>query len=225
MSVAPDFDAVLFDCDGVLVNSEPITAGVIAQMLGELGWALDAQEAMRLFVGKALRDELPMIARRTGATLGEAWLAQFRQRRNQALAARVDPIEHAVATVQALHRRFGGRIAVVSGADRGKVELQLGRIGLLSCFEGRVFSGQESAHNKPHPQPYLDAARALGVDPRRCAVIEDSSTGVRAGHAAGATVFGYAPGTLGHSAPEALRAAGASQLFTSMRELPALLRG
>jgi HAD superfamily hydrolase (TIGR01509 family) len=217
------FDAVLFDCDGVLVDSEPITARVIADMLAELGWPLGQEEAMRLFVGKAVRDELPMIRARTGADLGEAWLASFRARRDEALAREVDAIAGAPEAVRAVHAASGGRIAVASGADRGKVELQLGKIGLLERFAGRVFSGQEQPRNKPHPDVYLAAARGLGADPARCAVVEDTVTGASAGVAAGATVFGYSPGGPGHAGAEALREAGVAQVFQRMEQLPQVL--
>jgi beta-phosphoglucomutase-like phosphatase (HAD superfamily) len=157
------FEAVLFDCDGVLVDSEPITIGVLRDMLEELGWKLSTQECMALFVGCA------------------------------------------------------------SGADRFKVELQLRKVGLLNYFEGRIFSGQELARSKPAPDVYLAAARALSVDPTRCAVVEDTLTGVTAGVAAGAMVFGNIPPEAGHDAPEALRRAGAVHILTDMAQLPAML--
>jgi beta-phosphoglucomutase-like phosphatase (HAD superfamily) len=101
--------------------------------------------------------------------------------------------------------------------------LQLEKAGLLDCFEGKIFSGHELGRNKPYPDVYLAAADGLGVDPARCAVIEDSATGATAGVAAGATVFGYSPGDHGHSSHDALRAVGVAQIFVDMRELPALL--
>ena len=125
--------------------------------------------------------------------------------------------------VRALHAALEGRIACASGADRHKVELQLDKIGLLDCFEGRIFSGHEMPRSKPAPDVYLAAAAALGVDPARCAVVEDTVTGATAGVAAGATVFGYSPTDLGHSGPDALRAVGVAQVFTDMAQLPALL--
>jgi beta-phosphoglucomutase-like phosphatase (HAD superfamily) len=127
--------------------------------------------------------------------------------------------------VPALHAALQGRIACASGADRGKVEMQLRKVGLYALFEGRIFSGHEMPRSKPFPDVYLAAAEALGVDPRRCAVVEDTVTGVTAGAAAGATVFGYSPGGPGHSPAEALRAAGAVHVFTDMAALPALLAG
>jgi HAD superfamily hydrolase (TIGR01509 family) len=222
---AMPFDAVLFDCDGVLVDSEPITNGVLRDMLEDLGWKLSPEECMRIFVGKAVKDEVAIIEAKTGRPLSEDWLAQFRARRNAALERDVLPVRNVLAAVQAVHAQYRGRIACASGADRGKVELQLRKVQLMPYFEGRVFSGHELPRSKPAPDVYLAAAAALQVDPRRCAVVEDTVTGVTAGFAAGATVFGYSPPELGHDLPDALRAAGATTIFTDMAALPALLAG
>jgi HAD superfamily hydrolase (TIGR01509 family) len=213
------FDAVLFDCDGVLVDSEVITNGVLRDMLEELGWTLSPAECMRLFVGKAVKDERALIEARTGQPLTEAWLVHFRERRNEGLMKRVKPIRGAVDAVALIHQRFQGRIACASGADRFKVDLQLEKCGLMPYFEGRIFSGHELPRSKPAPDVYLAAAAALGVPPARCAVIEDTVTGVTAGVAAGATVFGYSPPEAGHDAPGALRAAGARWIFDDMAQL------
>lgn len=219
----PRFDAVLFDCDGVLVDSEGITNGVLRDMLEELGWKLSSAECMRLFVGKAVKDEMAMIEAHTGQRLTDEWLARFRERRNAGLVAHVGPIRNAVATAALLHVRFGGRIACCSGADRFKVELQLEKCGLMPYFQGRIFSGHEMANSKPFPDVYLAAMKQLGVAPDRCAVVEDTVTGVTAGVAAGATVFGYSPAEAGHDAPDALRAAGASTIFDDLAALPGCL--
>ena len=93
----------------------------------------------------------------------------------------------------------------------------------MPYFEGRVFSGHETPRSKPFPDVYLAAMDRLGVPPQRCAVVEDTVTGARAGAAAGATVFGYSPSEAGHDAPAALRAAGAATIFTDMAQLPDLL--
>jgi len=217
------FEAVLFDCDGVLVDSEPITNGVLRDMLQERGWTLSSQECMRLFIGKAVKDEAALIESHTGQPVTEAWLASFRERRNVGLVARVKPIRGAVEAAAAVHALYGGRIACASGADRFKVELQMDKCGLTPYFKGRIFSGHETPRSKPWPDVYLAAAAALGVDASRCAVVEDTVTGVMAGVAAGATVFGYSPPEAGHDAPGPLRAAGAVHIFTSMAELAALL--
>ena len=217
------FDAVLFDCDGVLVDSEPITNNVLVEMLGELGWRLTPEESMRIFVGKAVKDEAALIEAKTGFAITPEWLSGFWVRRNAALDRELVEIPGAPLAVRALHKTLDGRIACASGADRGKIVLQLEKIGLLDAFDGRIFSGHETPRSKPFPDVYLAAAQALGVDPTRCAVIEDTVTGATAGVAAGATVFGYSPGGLGHSGADALLAAGVTQIFTDMAELPALL--
>ncbi|WP_224360322.1 HAD family hydrolase [Hyalangium versicolor] len=217
------FEAVLFDCDGVLVDSEPITIGVLRDMLEEQGWAMSAQECMALFVGKSVKEEGALIQAHTGVPVTEAWLTRFRERRNEALERNLVAVRNIHAAVASIHARHQGRIACASGADRFKVELQLRKVGLINFFEGRIFSGMELARSKPAPDVYLAAAGALSVNPARCAVVEDTVTGVTAGVAAGATVFGYSPPEAGHDSAEALRRAGASHIFTDMALLPAIL--
>ncbi len=220
------FDAVLFDCDGVLVDSEGITNGVLRDMLAESGWVLTPAECMRLFIGKAVKDERAMIEANTGQPLTEDWMHRFRQRRNAGLVRDLHAIDGAVQAASKIHERYAGRIACASGADRFKVELQLGKCELMSYFKGNIFSGHELPRSKPFPDVYLAAAAALGVDAKRCAVIEDSVTGVMSGVAAGATVLGYCPSIAGPAdsdAPAQLRAAGAIAVFSHMDELPELL--
>ena len=213
------FDAILFDCDGVLVDSEPITNGVLRDMLEELGWKLSAAECMRIFIGKAVKEERSLIEARTGQPLTEDWLVRFRERRNERLMREVGPIRHAVEAVAGLHERYAGRIACASGADRFKVELQLEKCGLMPWLKGRIFSGYEMPRSKPAPDVYLAAAAALGVDPARCAVVEDTVTGVTAGVAAGAFVIGYSPPEMGHDSPAALVRTGAGRIIGDLREL------
>ena len=220
---ASRFDAVLFDCDGVLVDSEPITNGVLRDMLEERGWTMTREECMRLFVGKAVKDEAATIEARTGQPVTAAWLARFRERRNAALERDLVAIRNADVAVKALHERLAGRIACASGADLFKVRLQLEKVGLMRWFEGRIFSGHDLPRSKPFPDVYLAAAAAVSVLPQRCAVVEDTVTGVTAGVAAGAIVFGYSPPEAGHDAPQALRNAGAAVVFTDMAQLPGLL--
>lgn len=223
MTLSIPFDAVLFDCDGVLVDSEPITHRVLRDMLEERGWALTPEECMRIFIGKAVKDERALIEAQTGTPVTDEWLRSFWARRNIALDRDLVEIPGASIAVHALHAALGGRIACASGADRKKVELQLQKVGLFAAFDGRIFSGHETPRSKPFPDVYLAAASALDVDPARCAVIEDSVTGAAAGVAAGATVFGYSPGGLGHSGAEELRAVGVADIFTDMAELPAVM--
>ena len=226
MDGTPLFDAVLFDCDGVLVDSESITNGVLRRMLHELGWQISEADCFRLFVGRALRDETAIITAHTGFVVTDDWLAEFRDRRNEALAASLQPIPGAVAAVHEIDVLLAGMIACASGADLGKVELQLRKVGLDRVFAGKMFSGMDQPRSKPAPDVYLAAAAFLGVDPARAAVVEDTVPGVTAGVAAGATVFGFCPpDSLAHHPPQALLDAGATHIFTAMEQLPALVGG
>jgi HAD superfamily hydrolase (TIGR01509 family) len=213
------FDAVLFDCDGVLVDSEPITNGLLRDMLAEQGWHLTPEACFQHFVGKAVMDEKLAIEANTGKPLTEDWMISFRARRNAALEARLQAIPNIHTAIKQIHENFEGRIACASGADRLKVELQLAKVALMPYFEGRIFSGHEMPRSKPAPDVYLAAAAAIGVHPSRCAVVEDTVTGVKAGVAAGCTVFAYTP----NGNELALLAAGASQAFSDMLHLPSLL--
>ncbi|PLC43764.1 HAD family hydrolase [Ralstonia pickettii] len=216
----PRFDAILFDCDGVLVDSEPIVNRLIWEMLTELGISISLEDSIQRFLGKAIREELDAIAEMRGAPLPPNWLSTFQARRNALLEAEVEAVPHIGHAIDVLSR-FGLPMAVASGADRMKVELQLNRTGLIEHFrptDVRIFSATEVARSKPAPDVYLLAASSLGVSPSRCLVIEDSPTGVTAGHAAGMTVLAYA----GRNAPGPLIAAGATRTFTDMRELPEL---
>ena len=213
------FEAILFDCDGVLVDSEPITNGVLRELLAESGWALTPAECVRIFIGKAVRDERALIEANTGQPLTEAWMDEFYARRNRELQARLVAIAGAHEAVAAAHAHAGQRIACASGADRFKVEMQLAQVGLMEWFAGRIFSGHEMPRSTPAPDVYLAAAAHLGAAGERCLVIEDTVTGVTAGVAAGATVWAYCP------LPDqgaALRQAGAGQLFERMDDLPGL---
>ena len=109
------FEAVLFDCDGVLVDSEPLTIGVLRDLLAESGWTMTLAECMVLFVGKTVMDEAPAIEAHTGKPLTEAWMLEFRARRNHALQTRLEPIPGIHAALQAVHTAYAG----ISPAHRG----------------------------------------------------------------------------------------------------------
>lgn len=210
------FEAVLFDCDGVLVDSEAITCGVLRDMFEEQGWRMTLAECMQRFVGHTVKSQRTLIEAHTGVPLTDVWLEQFFERRNQRLQLSLMAIEGVHEAVAHLHERCDGRIAVASGADRFKVEMMLRQVGLMGFFEGRVFSGHEMPRSKPYPDVYLAAAAHLQVDPSRCLVIEDTAVGVTAGVAAGAIVWAYAP--LGADT-RSLEVAGAVRVFEHMQGL------
>lgn len=219
----PQFAAVLFDCDGVLADSESITNAVLGEMLIDLGWNISQEECISIFIGKALKDQWPCILANTGFRIDDQWIGQFRNRRDLALRSSLQAVPGSVEAVTQVVESYGTQIACATGADRAKVEMQLSLTGLTQFFGDRVFSGMEYPRSKPAPDVYLAAAAALGVEPEQAAVIEDTVAGVSAGVAAGATVFGYCPGGPISSTPEQLIEAGASQIFTSMEQLPGLL--
>jgi HAD superfamily hydrolase (TIGR01509 family) len=209
------FEAVLFDCDGVLVDSEPITNGVLREALIEAGWAISAEDCERLFIGRAVRDQRALIEQHTGRAWSEEWLQGFYARRNTRLMAELQAIEGVHDAVAHLHAFTGGRIACASGADRPKVVMQLDKVGLSRFFGDAIFSGHDLPRSKPAPDVYLAAAAHLGVDPKRCLVIEDTAPGAQAGLAAGATVWGFC--TQGHG--RAFEGLPVARVFHHMREL------
>jgi HAD superfamily hydrolase (TIGR01509 family) len=214
------FDAILFDCDGVLVDSETLTNQVICDTLNAYGARVDMAQTMAAFLGRSLRESADVVARLIGKQPPESFFTDFLRDRDAALAAKVQAVP-GVAVVIAALQTLGKPFAVASGADVHKMGITLGRTGLLTAFDGRIFGSDHVTHSKPAPDVYLYAAKALGVDPRRCAVVEDTPTGTRAGVAAGATVFAYAGAA--HSDANALLAAGASAVFHDMAMLPHLL--
>ncbi len=209
------FEAVLFDCDGVLVDSEPITNGVLCQMLNEAGWALSQPDCERIFIGKAVRDERVRIEAETGKPLTDEWMAAFYARRDDRLRAELKAMEGALEAVKAAHHHTGGRIACASGADKAKVLMQLDMAGMSPYFGSAVFSGHDLPRSKPAPDVYLAAADHLGISPQHCLVIEDTATGVRSGIDAGATVWGYCPA--GHG--RAFEGLQVARIFHHMDEL------
>ncbi|MFZ7310617.1 HAD family hydrolase [Comamonas jiangduensis] len=217
------FEAILFDCDGVLVDSELITNRVLHGMLNESGWVLSEDDCMRIFIGKTVRSETARIETETGQPLTDAWMAEFYERRNARLRAELVAIEGALDAVQTVHQQLNGKIAVASGADKPKVIMQLEKVGMLPFFGAHVFSGHDLPRTKPWPDVYLAAAASLDIAPQRCLVIEDSVPGLTAGVRAGATVWGYCPPINAHSTPEQLLQAGATHVFDDMADLPRLL--
>ncbi len=210
------FEAVLFDCDGVLVDSEAITCGVLRDMFEEQGWRMSLQECMQRFVGHTVKSQRETIEAHTGQPLTDAWLQAFFERRNVRLDQQITAIDGIHDAVAHLHDHCEGRIAVASGADRFKVEMMLKKVGLHDFFAGRIFSGHEMPRSKPFPDVYLAAAAHLQVDPRHCLVVEDTTVGITAGVAAGATVWAYAAPPAAH---QPLLVAGAQRIFTDMQAL------
>jgi HAD superfamily hydrolase (TIGR01509 family) len=210
------FDLVIFDCDGVVVDSERITHEVFGDFIRSLGAHLDDERMNELFLGRRLADCLAIVEGITGRAPPPDALDRYRAERDRLLRERVRPVDGIRDVLEALTVPY----CIASSGDHAKMHATLGATGLLPFFEGRIYSATEVARGKPAPDVFLLAAERMGVAPARAAVIEDSVNGVRAGHAAGMTVFGFA----GLVSATELSAAGAARTFEAMRELSALLR-
>ena len=209
------FDLVIFDCDGVVVDSERIVHEVFGAFIRSLGADLDAARMNELFLGRRLADCLTIVAGITGRTPPPDALDRYRAERDRVLREQVQPVDGIREVLATLRVPY----CIASSGDHDKMRTTLGVTQLLPMFEGRLFSATEVPRGKPAPDVFLLAAERMGAVPARTAVIEDSINGVLAGCAAGMTVFGFA----GLIAAEELAAAGAARTFTAMRELPALL--
>jgi HAD superfamily hydrolase (TIGR01509 family) len=208
------FDLIIFDCDGVVVDSERIVHAVFNEFIAELGFTSTA-EINELFLGRTLADCLRIVAERTGRAAPEGALERYRERRDRVLREQVQAVEGVRAVLEGLRIPY----CIASSGDHAKMRATLGATGLLPLFAGKVFSATDVVNGKPAPDVFLFAAAKMGAAPERTAVIEDSINGVIAARAAGMTVFGYADLI---AAPR-LDAAGAHATFTRMSELPALL--
>jgi HAD superfamily hydrolase (TIGR01509 family) len=209
-----DWDLVIFDCDGVLVDSEPITIRLFSATLGELGLTDLEEEWLRQFVGLARPAWVQRIEERLGRTLPLGFAADFYARLDAAFRKEL----RAIPGVAAALARISVPVCVASNGNPAKMRTALSLTGLSTFFNGHLFSAADVTRSKPCPDLLLHAARCMKAVPSRCAVVEDSCLGVEAAIAAGMTAFGYA----GQSNPAPLFAAGAF-VFVEMSELPALL--
>lgn len=206
-------DLVIFDNDGVLVDSEALANETLAQLLCECGWPTTAEACVAEFLGGTIESVRDVVEPRLGRRLPD----EFEQRYHERLFARFPRELRAVPGVAAVVERVGDSGCVASSGSRERIRLTLALTGLLGCFGDRLFSAEEVARGKPAPDLFLHAAARVGVAPTRAVVIEDSPFGVAAARAAGMRVLGYA----GLTPASQLRDADA--IFTSMTELPALL--
>jgi HAD superfamily hydrolase (TIGR01509 family) len=209
------FELVIFDCDGVLVDSELITNRIFAKMLNELGIPISIEEMFERFVGRSMPQCLEIIADLLGRPVPDGFVDDYYARSRAALQRELKAVPDIELVLAALDSPF----CVASSGTHEKMQTTLGVTGLLPLFSGRIYSVTEVPRSKPFPDVYLHAARQQGVAPVACAVIEDTPTGVIAGVAAGMTVFGYCALMPKHRLIEA----GAHHTFDRMRELPKLL--
>jgi HAD superfamily hydrolase (TIGR01509 family) len=208
-------ELVIFDCDGVLVDSERLAVRVDVRVLAELGWALSEQEVIERFVGRSHEFMVTEIEAHLGRRLAGDWEDAFQHLYREAFAAELTPVD---GVVEALDQ-IALPTCVASSGSHEKMRYTLGLAGLYDRFAGRIFSASEVARGKPAPDLFLYAAGRMGVDPATCAVVEDSRYGVEAARAAGMLALGFAGGL---TAAEHLHGPG-TLVFSDMRELPRLL--
>jgi HAD superfamily hydrolase (TIGR01509 family) len=211
---------VIFDCDGVLVDSEPISLRLLLETLAQAGLALEPADAHARFLGRSLASTREILAEDFGLTLTDAALAGMRRRLYAAFRAELAPIPGIAATLDALPCGY----CVASSSQPERIELSLTVTGLWPRFRGRAFSATMVARGKPAPDLFLYAARALGYPPAACLVVEDSPAGIAAAKAAGMRVVAFTGGS--HATDDrhrqAIAALAPDALIEDIRELVTL---
>lgn len=212
-----DFDLTIFDCDGVLIDSEVLSSGCLREQFRRHGIEMDVAEVLRRFLGRSSAE----VGRHYEAVLGrpmpDAFLRDLRQLTHDAFSQSLLAIPH----VESLLQRMHGDFCLASSSDPDRVNFSLNLAGLSPYFEGRVFTAGMVAQGKPAPDLFLLAASRMKADPKRSLVIEDSISGVEAGKAAGMTVWGFVGGSHyaecdGHVL---LSEAGADRVFDHMTDI------
>lgn len=214
-------DLVIFDCDGVLIDSEGLASVVLSRALRDLGWMIAAGDCEDLFLGTSLRDIIARTEAEIGRPVPEDFGQTFSAAMVEALAREVEAIPGAEAALRAL-TAAGIKWRVASNSSHAEMDAKFGRTGLDGLVGDRKHSAEDMTrlglNGKPDPHLFLAAAEAGDVPPARCVVIEDSVPGAQAAKAAGMTCLGYSPRADGHE----LAALGAG-IFRDMSALPALL--
>ena len=201
---------VILDCDGVLVDSEPLSNRALSEALTAAGHPIDVEDTTRTFMGRSLHSCEAIMLERFGVL--PDYLEDYERRLRAAFEASLEPVPGVVAALDAIDRPT----CVASSGPHAKMRLSLGLVGLYDRFAGRIFSAEEVVHGKPAPDLFLHAAARMGFAPAQCVVVEDSPVGVQAARAAGMRVLGYAHRT------DPARLAGADAVFSDMADLPAL---
>jgi HAD superfamily hydrolase (TIGR01509 family) len=213
--VSAPISLVIFDCDGVLVDTERIAVRIDVMVLAQLGWPMTEAEVVQRFMGRSDEEMTADIEAHLGRRLPASWEEPFRHLYRQAFEAELEPVAGVVEALDAI----ATPTCVASSGTHEKIRFTLGLTGLYERFAGRIFSVSDVARGKPAPDLFLHAAGRMGVPPGQCAVVEDSRYGVEAARAAGMRAFGYAGGL----APKGSLAGPHTVVFEDMRELPRLL--
>jgi HAD superfamily hydrolase (TIGR01509 family) len=208
---------VIFDCDGVLVDSERVAVPVDVAVLASVGWEMTEAEVVERFVGRPDSYMAAELEARLGRPFAAGWDEEFAPWYREAFEAELQPVPGVVDALE----RIGAPTCVASSGTAERIRFTLGLVGLYDRFAGRIFSVDDVPVGKPAPDLFLHAAASLGVDPAACAVVEDSAPGVEAARAAGMDAFAYAGGLT-----PAHRLTGPNTIvFDDMSDLPLLLGG
>lgn len=181
---------VIFDCDGVLVDSEIISVDVDQKVLADLGWVLSREEIIDQFVGRSHAHFLEVVENHLGRKLPADWEDAYQHLYRQELAQNLKLIDGIADALDVIDYPT----CVASNGSHSKMEFTLKHAGLWSRFEGRIFSASDVVHGKPAPDLFLHASSVLGFEPSNCVVVEDSRAGVQAAIAAKMKVIAYAGG-------------------------------
>ena len=215
-------EVVIFDCDGVLVDSEVIALAETRLALGEAGLSLSDEQVFDRFLGLSVE----AIARSAAEELGGALPASFPGDLTRRILAGFENELKGVAGIGQALAGLGARVCVASSSSPERIRRSLAAVGYANLFEPNIFSARAVERGKPDPDLFLFAARRMGAAPEACLVIEDSVPGVKAAAAARMPVFGFTGGShiSGPSQGERLSAAGAALIFADMTELPDIIR-
>ena len=218
--MSANFDLIIFDCDGVLVDSEVISCRAHAETLTRHGYPITADQVFDRFLGRSMRKATLEIEAELGRPLPEDFQTQVYTEIFRLFAASLEATPHIEEALAAIITP----VCVASSGPPEKISTSLNHVGLYGRFAPHIFSAVQVSNGKPAPDLFLFAAEQMKTMPERCLVIEDSVAGVTAAQAAGMVVFGYHGGS--HCRPDTadtLRAAGAAVTFDDMRQLPELI--
>ena len=218
---------VIFDCDGVLVDSEPISIGVLVDLVAEVGFVVSEDEAYERFLGKSMASICAMLGEDPGIDVTPAHLEAMRAALYSRFRAELQPITGVAEALDRLEREFSLPRCVASSSQPERISLSLEVTGLLDRLRPNIFSATMVARGKPAPDLFLHAAGAMAADPARCVVIEDSAAGIEAAKRAGMTVFAFTGGSHARHPAHLARIASLEPdlIFDNMRALPDLLAG
>jgi len=216
MNASATPELIIFDSDGVLVDSEVIELTVFARIAAEEGVAISVEDAVRSFRGVKMADCVSEVERRLGRGVRDSFVADVRQATALAFDVELKPVDG----IHAALAEITVPVCVASNGPMSKLTHALGLTKLLGHFQGRIFSAYEVGSWKPDPGLFLHAAQTMGAQPSACVVVEDSVTGARAARAAGMKVLGFAGG---HPEAEQELAAFCDGIFHRMSDLPSLL--